>query len=67
LVRKKKLIVDIHVPNLTIEDIKKHISLDTRIQTIKEKWIKETKEAIQELFLGITNFFIEENIAFIVQ
>lgn len=54
---KKRLTIDIQVVNLTIEYIRKEISLNIDIQEVKREWIKETKEAIQELFLGITNFF----------
>jgi len=61
------LTVDIQVANLTVEDIRKHISLNTGIQVVKQEWVKETKEAIQELFLGITNFFIEDNGSFVAQ
>lgn len=52
----KKLTVDIQAANLTVENIRKQISLNTGIQGVKEEWIRDTKEAIQELFLGITNF-----------
>lgn len=67
LTTQKKLIVDIQAANLIVEDIRKQISLNTKIQAIKEEWIRDTKEAIQEVFLGITIFFIEVNGSFVVQ
>jgi len=67
LVGQKKLTIDMQVANLTVEDIRKQISLNTGNQAVKEEWIKETKEAIQELFLGITNFFIEKSGSFVMQ
>lgn len=59
--------MEIQAANLTVEDIRKHISLNNVIYAIKEEWIKETRESIQELFIGITNFFIEEIESFTIQ
>ena len=67
LAGQKRLTVDIQATTLTVEEIKKQIFLNTGIQAVKEGWIKETKGAIQELLLRITNFFIEKSGLFIVQ